>query len=230
MFAVPTVEATEHQVTALSRLVAGLVPGEVELAAAPALWAAFDALERLAGAAKTLLASRVEESASWRATGARSAADHLAQASGCSVTAARQMLATSARLAQLPATETALRRGDLSSAQADAITDAATMNPPAEARLSGPAGRSSLAELRQECARAKAAGDPDPDRTHRRIHRARRLAQHTDAEGAWCMHARGTTDAGAVINTALEPIIGEIFELARKEDRHEPARPTPSMR
>jgi hypothetical protein len=132
------------------------------------------------------------------------------------------MLATSARLGQLPATEAALRRGDLSCPQADAITDAAAVNPAAEADLVGLAGRSSLAELRQQCARAKAAGDPDPERTHRRIHRARRLSQHTDAEGAWCLHARGTTDAGAVLATALEPIVDEIFTQARREDRREP--------
>jgi hypothetical protein len=39
-----------------------LVPGDVPSSEAPAMWEAFDAIERLAASAKTLLAERVEES------------------------------------------------------------------------------------------------------------------------------------------------------------------------
>ena len=84
------------------------------------------------------------------------------------------------------------------------------------------ASRASLPELREECARVKAAADPDPDATHRRLHRSRRLRRYTDPEGAWTLVAKGTPQAGAVINTALDPIIDEIFRAARRDGRQEP--------
>jgi hypothetical protein len=131
-------------------------------------------------------------------------------------------LETSKRLHRLPATEAALRRGDLSRPQADTIADAAVVNPAAERSLLRTAEHSSLSELRQHASRAKAAADPDPNATHRRIHRARRLRRFTDSEGAWNLHARGTVDAGAAFNAALDPIIDELFRAAHRAGRHEP--------
>jgi hypothetical protein len=197
-----------------------LVAEEVPLAEAPAMWQALDGVERLATAAKTLLAERVEESRVWARAGDRSAAEYLARTSGSSVGVARSGLDTAKRLRRLPATEAAVRRGALS-AQTEAIADAAAVNPGAEGSLLETAERSSLVELRQEANRAKAAGDPDPDATHRRIHRQRCLRRFTDAEGAWNLQARGTPDAGAAFNAALDPIIDEIFRSARRDERRE---------
>jgi hypothetical protein len=106
-------------------------------------------------------------------------------------------LETAKRVGKLPVTEAALRKGALSGPQANALSDAGAANPGAEQKLLDSATRSSLGELRDHCARAKAAADPDPDATHRRIHDARRLRRFRDAEGAWNLVARGTTDAGA---------------------------------
>jgi hypothetical protein len=194
-----------------------LLPGEVPLHEAPALWDVFDAIERCASAAKLLLAERVEESRDWSKAGAHSAADHLARKAGNSVGLARCALETSKRLHHLAATEAALRRGELSSAQAQAIADAAAVNPTAEQPLLDVARSSTLTELREQANRAKAAGDPHPDATHHRIHRQRRLRRFTDAEGAWNLQARGTADAGAVLNAALDPIVDEIFRAARRD-------------
>jgi hypothetical protein len=198
-----------------------LVPGEVPSGQVTAMWQAFDAIERQAAAAKTLLAARVEESRSWAKAGDRSAVEHMARRSGTSHGTARSGLETSKRLARLPATEAALRRGELSPAQADTISEAASVNPGAEQALLQAARHSPLARLREQANRAKAAGDPDPDATHRRLHRQRRLRRFTDGEGAWNLQARGTADAGAVLNAALDPIIDEIFRQARRDDRHE---------
>src|SRR5205814_8310273 len=71
-------------------------------------------------------------------------------------------------------------------------------------------------------ATAKAAADPDPEATHRRLHAERRLRQFADHEGAWNLTARGTPEAGARLNVALEPVIDELFASARSEGRHEP--------
>ena len=110
----------------------------------------------------------------------------------------------------------------MSQPQARAVVDAASANPAAEERLVTEAGRASLTELRAACAKAKAAADPDPETTYRRIHSERRLRQFTDPEGAWNLAARGTPDAGARFNAALEPVIDELFAVARSEGRHEP--------
>lgn len=185
------------------------------------MWQAFDGVERLATAAKTLLAERVDESRVWTRAGDRSAAEYLARTSGSSVGVARSGLETAKRLRRLPATEAAVRRGALSRAQTEAIADAAAVNPAAEGSLLETAERSSLVELREQANRAKAAGDPDPDATHRRIHARRCLRRFTDGEGAWNLHARGTPDAGAAFNAALDPIIDEIFRGARRDERRE---------
>ena len=207
--------------SALRHQLARLTPGDVPLSEAAAMWAAYDSIERCAAAAKTLLAERVEQSRVWAKEGHRSAAEHLARESGGSVGAARAGLETSRRLRVLPATEAALRRGDLSQAQAETITDAAAVNPSAEQSLLEAAGRTNLVELREEANRAKAAADPDPDATHCRIHRQRRLRRWTDAEGGWNIQGRSTADAGALFNAALDPIMDEVFRAARREGRHE---------
>jgi Domain of unknown function (DUF222) len=198
-----------------------LVPGEVPLVEAPAMWEAFDGIERLAASAKTLLTSRVDESRVWAREGDRSPADYLARKSGCSTGTARSDLETSRRLGGLPTTEAALRRGELSQAQAATIADAAAVNPGAEQSLVAAAGQATLVELRERANRAKVAADPDPDTTHRRLHGQRRLRRFTDAEGAWNIQGRGTPDAGAVFNAALDPIIDEIFRAARRTGRLE---------
>lgn len=198
-----------------------LVADEVPLNEAPAMWQAFDGVERLATAAKTLLAERVEESRVWTRAGDRSAAEYLARTSGSSVGVARSGLETAKRLRRLPATEAAVRRGALSRAQTEAIADAAAVNPAAEGSLLEIAERSNLVELREQANRAKAAGDPDPDATHRRIHAQRCLRRFTDGEDAWNLQARGTPDAGAAFNAALDPIIDEIFRGARRDERRE---------
>jgi hypothetical protein len=208
--------------SALRHQLARLAPGDVPLSDAPGIWAAYDSIERCAAAAKTLLAERVEQSRVWAKEGHRSAAEHLARESGSSVGAARAGLETSKRLRLLPATEAAVRRGELSQAQAETITDAAAVNPSAERSLLEAAGRGNLVELREQANRAKAAADPDPAATHRRIHRERRLRRWTDAEGGWNIQARSAADAGARFNAALDPIIDEVFRSARREGRHEP--------
>ena len=206
----------------LSVIVAALDPESVPLAEVPALWQTFDGIERLGRAAKVLLAARVEASRAWHHAGYRSAAEYLAAKQGTSVGEARRDLETSQKLACTPAADQALRDGRLSGAQAASVIDAAAANPDAEGRLLEGAGHMSLTELLEACARVKAAADPDPDATYRRIHASRRLRTFRDGEGAWNLSARGTADAGARLKAAVEPIIEEYFREARASGNHEP--------
>ena len=215
----------QQRVRLAERVVASAVdaldPNAIAFRDATEVWKAFDRIERLGANAKMLLAARVEAAGSWRRAGARSAADHLAKLSGTSPTTARRILENSKELPGLPGISDALRAGALSNAQVDVIVPAATADPASEDRLLELAGITSVTELKDECLRTKAAADPDPDATHRRIHRLRRLRTHTDAEGAWNLSVRGTVEQGARFEAALEPLIDDLFDKARLEGRKE---------
>jgi DNA-binding FrmR family transcriptional regulator len=205
----------------LKALVTAVDPDAVSGDTARQLWAEFDQVERLAAAGKTLLARRVAQTHQ-RAGGTRSAAEELSRRSGTSTGAAKDTVDTSARLPEQPTVQGALRRGGLSAAQAALISAAVAADPGQAGRLTELAPRVSLAELREECARIRAAADPDPEATHRRIHAARRLRHYTDTEGGWNLSARGTAQAGAAFLTVLNTLTDRIFTTARRDGRREP--------
>jgi hypothetical protein len=206
----------------LGELVSALDPDAVSGPTARELWAEFDRIERLGSAGKTLLARRIAATHDRDRAGSRTAAESLAKKAGTSTSAAKEALDTSNRLTGLPGVADALRHGELSPAQAAAITGAADADPSAQSRLLELAPRASLVELREECARTRAAADPDPDATNRRIHAQRRCRQYTDAEGGWNLSARGTAQDGAAFTTVLNAITDQAFTAARQDGRHEP--------
>jgi Domain of unknown function (DUF222) len=205
----------------LAELLAALDPDAISGPAAGDLWSEFDRIERLGSAGKTLLARRIAATHNRDRIGTRTAAESLARSAGTSTAAAKQALETSTRITDLPAVANALRRGELSPAQASAISGAADADPTAQHRLLDLASRVSLGGLREECARITAAADPDPDATNRRIHEQRRCRQYTDAEGAWNLSARGTPQDGAAFTTVLAAVTDQIFTHARRDGRHE---------
>lgn len=132
---------------------------------------------RLANAAHALAAraaERVGATGAHQRCGDRSAAHHLARLAGIGVGAARTALDTQGRLDELAATAAAVAAGDLSVRQAAAITDAASVDPGAEARLLAMAAARSLGDLEDECARTRAAATPDDEESRRRRARTER--------------------------------------------------------
>jgi len=206
----------------LATLVDRLDPDAVSGSTARELWAVLDACERLCAAGKTLLARRLAQTHRAETAGAKTAAEDLARKAGTSTGVATDALDTSARLPRQPAVEQALRRGQLSAAQAAVVSAAAAADPAAEARLVELASRVSVPELREECARVKAAADPDPEATNRRLHQRRRLRRWVDSEGFWTLQAKGTPQAGAAFGAALDALTDQIFQQARQDGRHEP--------
>lgn len=200
---------------ALAALVRRIDPDDLPASQAPALWRELDVMGRQIAAAKTLVARRVEDSHRWKGEGFASPAEYLAAQGGTSLSAARTELEMSKALPTLPATRAALVEGTLSPQQGAVIADAAKVNPAAERSLLASATRHSFKELKDDALRAKAAGDPDPAATERRIHQQRRLVEFIDAEGGWNLHARGTVADGAKIHAALAPIIEERFRANR---------------
>ena len=82
-------------------------------------WSLYEQLQQITRkvvAATTLLARRVDEVEQWKRAGYATAAEYLAAKSGSFVGAARDVLTTSNKLAELPVVEDALRAGKLSGA------------------------------------------------------------------------------------------------------------------
>jgi hypothetical protein len=213
-------EVRSHE-AALVRLCREFDPVSIPLADTVEVYESLARMEKLIAGAKLRMATRVEESNEWRRKGHLTAAECLARLSGTSSGAAHAELATSQRLASLPGTEQAVRLGELSTTQAAAIADAASVDPAAEDRLLRAATRRTVRELRDDCARVKAAADPDADARYERVRRERSLRTFTDHEGAWNLQARGPVDAGARVMGALQPLIDAIFAGARADGRRE---------
>jgi hypothetical protein len=205
----------------LAALCSALDPDSVPLPEATPLWETFDAIARLAAGAKCRLARRVEESRSWQAHGARSAAEHLGALSGTTTGRARAELESSKALAALPAADAAVANGELSDQQAEAITQAAKADPGAEARLVALAKRRDLRRLREECARTQARAEDEAARAER-LRRQRSLRTWTAADGSWNLLAKHTPEVGAQIEAALAPLKEAIFQGARRAGHHEP--------
>lgn len=208
---------------ALASIVRRLDPDELPASQAPALWRELDVMGRQIAAAKALVARRVEDSHRWKGEGFASPAEYLAAKGGTSLAAARSELEMSKALPSLPAVRAALVEGEVSPQQGALIADAAKVNPGAERSLLASARKDSFKELKDHAQRAKAAADPDPEATQRRIHQSRRLVEFIDAEGAWNLHARGTVADGAKIHAVLEPIIEERFRANRAAGRRDTA-------
>ncbi len=186
-------------------------PDDIPASQAVVLYETLERAGRAVAAAKTLLARRVAASQQWKSKGHGSAAEHLAAISGRSLGAARSELETSDALDALDATKEALLAGGLSEAQGTLIANAAKANPDAERHLIGKARKVNHRELRDEAVKAKAAADPDPEATHRRIHRERRLGHGVGLDGGWRLQANGTVADGSVIAAELDRLTDEIF-------------------
>jgi hypothetical protein len=178
-------------------------------------------IEHAAATLRALAAARMCETELWEGGGDRSPAHMLARRTGQTVSGAAAELEAAKKLADHPKTDAAARAGKLSPQQTAAIADAAEADPTAEDDLLDLAGRASLGELRDEAARRKAAAE-DQEAKHRRIHAERHVRSWTGADGAWKMGVSGPPECGARFMARLQPMIDQIFGLARAEGRQEP--------
>jgi hypothetical protein len=200
---------------------ARLEPDAVPADEVDVLHARLATVERLVAGARVRLARRVDAVGGWRAAGERSAAHAIARATGCSVARARAEVDTSRRLASLAATDSAVASGALSLEQAAAVSDGASVNPAFEGRLLRCAARRSLGELREETARAKAAGDVDLAARHERVRASRHLHHRVTDDGAGEIHYRSTIEDAAEVMTLLRPYAERVFTAARDSGTRE---------
>lgn len=178
--------------------------------------------ERLCAAAKALCAQRAATTGTWRRAGYRSAAHWLAFTSGSTLSAAIDALDTADRLDGLPETAEAFRAGELSTAQAQLVTNAAAADPAAERRLLDMAPQVSVKGLRAHARSIEAAARPDEELDrYRAIHDDRSLRHWTDRDGVFRLDARLTPDAGATVLAGLRPFTEHAFRQARAEQQRE---------
>ena len=119
------------------------------------------------------LGLRVARTDAWRGQGFQSAADWLAAKVGVSVREAHRLLGTARKADRLPKTKDAMRRGDLSPDQADAVAGAASVDPSSEDDLLDTAANDTHKKLQEEAARRRAAATDSAAREGRiRSHRS----------------------------------------------------------
>jgi hypothetical protein len=192
-----------------------LEPERLSGADAARLLAAFAEIERLASAGKLLSARRVESSNVWRRSGHRSAAAHVAEATGTGLGPAITALETARHLGSLPATDEAVRQGRLSETQVKEIAGAAILQPDAEQSLVDAAGDQPLSVLRLRCRRVRAAGR-DTGATYEAIRRRRYLRNWVEDDGAVRFDARLTPDDGARLLASVAATTDRMAAAARR--------------
>ena len=184
----------------------------------------FVTLEKFAAAGRLLAVGRLDETGAWVGDGTfRDLAAWLASISGTTVGAARGASDTARRLRALPASTSALRGGDLSPTQADAVAVAAKADPSAEPSLLDTAKSAGVRGLKNECDRVTAAAasrDTERDQ-YERIRSARSLRHRRLADGTGSIEIRGPLDRTAQMMASLEPYERELFEDNRKNGRPE---------
>ena len=225
-------------------LVAEFEPDRFDGPGARTLVELFDEIERLGAAGKALATRQVVATGAWKHDGAhRDAASWLAGTTGATVGAARATVDTAARLAELPSTEAAWRDGALSLAQVDAIADAATADPTAEAELLERAQHDGVRGLRTACAPGEGRRVHRRRRSYERIRAARSLrtgptptapaastsaVPSTPPPGSWprssptnvpCSRRRAATAASRMLRCARVRCPGRARRFARFHDR-----------
>ena len=208
----------ERTVGVTRSLVTEFDPASLSGAAAKSAVEAFAELEKLGAAGKLLAAARLDETSAWSDGGAhRDIEGFLALSAGTSVGAARSAMRAARRVKAQPAVEAALRHGELSGAQTEAITAAVKADPEAEANLLGVAKTAGHRGLRRECDRVTAAARSRETEAanDERIHRERSLRHRTMADGSGRIEIQGPLDRTAQIMAGLEPLERELFEANR---------------
>ncbi|MHB8437729.1 MAG: HNH endonuclease signature motif containing protein [Acidimicrobiales bacterium] len=193
-------------------------------ARAAQLYKTFGEIEQLAAGARLIVASKAVASRAWEKDGYRDGASWMAALGGQSYGEAAGTLATAQQLGKLPVTDGALRRGELSVAQARKIAGAAHEDPSSESLLVDSARKGSFEELEATARliRTQAAKERSLAATERRARQRRSLWGSSDDFGSFHLHARLTAQDGARVMDAIEKRAGRFFDEARSQSRREP--------
>jgi hypothetical protein len=200
---------------ALSGLAASIDAAQMTPAEASSVVERLGRIQRWSASLLLLAAPALPDDTHLARTPHRTTARWLASTCGTSVRDATATLAAGGALPSLPATEAAVRAGSLSTAQAQAVTEAAMADPTAEARLLDAAATRSLHGLRSFANQVKAAAGGDDAARDRRARAQRHLRCRIGAGGAFEGDLSGPADEGVIITRALRHYAEEAFRDAR---------------
>jgi hypothetical protein len=178
-------------------------------------------VELRAASLKTLLADRAADAGEWSRQGYHSPEDWLAHKTGTAYGQAAGTLNASAKLAELPELESAVRSGGLSGPKLNEVAKAAT--PENEKRLVGAAKTENVRDLKRTCAREKAQARSTEQEAarHERIHTERFHRSWTDDDGGHRYEGRTTAAVGARMDAAMSAEADRVFKEAYAQGRRE---------
>ncbi len=212
-------EVLERTVSITRCLVDSFDPSSLSGPDAKAAVLAFSVLEKLAASGKLLAAGRLDETGAWVGDGThRDIEAFLAATSGTSVGAGRAAMETARQVKTQPAVRDALRRGELSPGQANAVSAAVKADPDCAVELVGVAKTAGFKGLKTECDRVTAAARSRENEIENseRIYANRSLRHRKMSDGSGRIDIHGPLDRTAQIMAALEPLERELFEQNRK--------------
>jgi hypothetical protein len=211
----------------VTRVAAAFDPSRVSVADAAEVVSQIGVIEAKLYAVKARAAARAAEAGPTMPTGprgrgrgpARTAAEALATRSGTTINEADRLVRTGQRLEEQPDLLGAAQSGELSPTQVELISDAGHEAPDEINSLVERAKATSISGLKDACAAAKAAVDPDPEASQRRAHAARKLRLWA-REQVGKFFGEGTALQNAWLTAALEPVRDELrLEARRRGER-----------
>jgi hypothetical protein len=177
-------------------------------------------IQALLDGLKARVAKRVDDTCAYVALHDRNAKHTVARAFGVGPGEAQRAIDLAERLDQLPATDAAVRSGQLSAKAASMIAEAAVHNPAAEIALLD-AARDGLVPLKDACVQARAEVE-DSEVRAKRLHAQRGLWIWTDTEGMVCGKFRLTPEVGGQIKAVVEEAVQKTFRARRDPESREP--------
>lgn len=177
--------------------------------------------EKSCAAARARAAARVAECGSFREGGFDDAADWLSRKTGSSRGDANAAIKTAEAAEKLPATKEALLNGQLSLAQANEITKTEEQCPGSETELVGLAEKSSLADLKNEGRKRRAAAIPAEELADHQ-HKARSFRHWVDEMGMIRFSGAFAPLVGIPLANRIEAETDRLVREARRQGHNEP--------
>ncbi len=203
----------------LERVAAGFDPARLDSREAVGALAELARIRKIVDGLVGKVAKRIQDSGAYLDAGAPDAASFVGTILGVPARSARAAITVATALESLPATDAAVRAGELSARQTEMIVKTAPLDPDAEAQLLAAAAHG-LTPLRDACIAVR-AGVEDAEARRVRHHRDRSLRVWTDSDGMVAGYFRLAPEIGGQLKALLDAETQRIFRSRRSGGDHE---------
>jgi hypothetical protein len=177
-------------------------------------------IQSLLDGLKARVAKRVDDTCAYMALNDRNAKQTVARAFGVNPSEAQRAIDLAERLEALPATDAAVRSGQLSATAAQLIAETAVHNRAAELGLIE-AARDGLVPLKDACVQARAEVE-DPDARATRLQSKRAFWMWNEPDGMVGGKFYVTPEVGGQIKAVVEEYVQKTFRARRDPASREP--------